>query len=159
MKNLFILLISSLTLFNSCSLIPEPEFKSVKEIKLLPTETKGVKIEAKTVYYNPGSFDITIKQLDLDVFLKGKKIGSVNQKIEAVMPSKKETIIPINLNIKQEVLMQQMIGSILDIFSAQKKITKFVFKGTSTASVFGISTQNPVEFETEVDLDILKFAK
>lgn len=151
-KPLLIVLLFSL---QACTYLPKPEFKRVEEVKIIPADNIGFKIEANTVYYNNAPIAVTIKQLDLDVFLKDKKVGVVSQNLEIELEPKKETILPIHLELNREILLTQVLSSVLDLFGSKKKTSKFTFKGSSTAIIFGIETKNPVEFETEVNLDIL----
>ena len=158
-KYLLILLIAFAFTISSCSYLPKPEFKRVGDVSLTPLDSLGYKIIANAIYYNPTPLTITFKKVNLDVYLNNKQVGTVNQNVSTELFPKQETIVPVELNLRQEVIMTQVLNSVLDIFSTKKKRSTFVFKGTSTTQILGFSSENPVEFKTDIDLNLLNLVK
>lgn len=150
MKFLKILSIITLCfLWANCSNVAQPEFKKIQDIKLDEIANKQAKVNAKAVFNNPNAFGLTVTRTALDVLLEQQKVGTINQKEAIEVPANSDFTIPIAANLDLGALNEDVLNSLLSIFT-NKKI-KLTFDGTVTIKAIGVEVGVPVNFVQEMD--------
>lgn len=115
MKQL-IILSTILFAFFSCSIKKKPEFLSVKNIKVLESNSKHITFTANALFKNPNLIGGKLITDEIKIFVNDKEMGTISTENFKV-PAKKEFSIPLKANILTKKLLNSstlsnLIGSI-----------------------------------------------
>jgi len=97
---IFVILSFSLT-FSQAKEKKEPAFIELKNSKIRSFSLKNVNIYTEAVFYNPYKVGVKLEEVLIDVFIGGKKMGTILNSEEGIKIKKKGTFeIPLLLNVK-----------------------------------------------------------
>jgi hypothetical protein len=103
-------------------------------------------LKANAVFFNPNKAHGKLKEINVEIFVNGKKTGHVDQKLHTVIPSQAEFIIPIEVKLAMKELgfMDTMIG----LLGGKKFDVKY--QGFLRLSYHGVPIKVPVDYKDEV---------
>ena len=144
---LTLLLISSLA---GCITYKEVQMIKVTDVGVKNFTTEGVEVEVAMQIKNPNNYKISIVDSDLDLFVKGNRIGTANIDNKVTLPKKSNQIhrFIIKSSLKDmgssaiPLLMGVLGGGTIDL----------QIKGDIKAKAKGISKKFPVDFKKKVKL-------
>src|SRR4051812_39730405 len=55
------------------------------------------KLKARATFFNPNDTRIKLKKIDIEIFVSGKKVGTVNQDLKLIIPPKDEFFVDIEV--------------------------------------------------------------
>ncbi len=147
MKKLIILVVSIIALSCQREYI-EPTFNGVSQIEF--DKLSGTKAHVKGIahFHNPNKQQLKLKKVDVDVLLKDKIIGNINQNIDIKIPSKSSFEIPLNANFNlsdiglMSGLLMFISGNDLDLD----------YKGEIIVSYYGVPQRIPIEYQASVNI-------
>jgi LEA14-like dessication related protein len=130
----------------------EVELVEVKQVVVKVFSMKEIRLVAYMQIHNPNNYKITITEADMELFVKGKKIG--NAKLD------KTIILPKNSNEVHEALVftplsemqSNAIPTLLGLIG-QPTVPVHV-KGYVKGKVKGVAKKIPVEFTDNVRLKL-----
>jgi LEA14-like dessication related protein len=105
-------------------------------------------LKANAILYNPNNIKIKLRKINVDVFVNGKKSGTVDQEPRMIIPAAAEFTVPleVKLNMKELGLLDTIFGMI-----GGKKM-KVHYKGSISVTYKGLPIRIPVDYESEVRL-------
>ena len=142
--------ISVLILITSCVPKDTVIFKDIKSIALDQTDLENAILNGEAVFYNPNSSRLRLREINVEVFVDGKKSAFVDQKLSALARPKSDFTVPlkINLSLKDFGLMDALSS----LFGGKKY--EIHFKGYLKAKVNGIPVRVPVDHKQEFKLKL-----
>ncbi|MDB5282604.1 MAG: hypothetical protein JWO06_1679, partial [Bacteroidota bacterium] len=94
-------------IFISSCKIAGPAFKTIQNVEFQGIGKKGLKLGTEAVFNNPNKLKFRITDIDLNVVLDNRLIGTLGEKTDILIKKKSDFILPVSFNIKPE-------GTILD---------------------------------------------
>ena len=103
-------------------------------------------LTANAIFYNPNNMRGKLKKIDIEIFVNGKKAGSVNQQLKTVIPSKSEFTVPIEvkLSLKEQGFMDTLLG----VIGGRKFEVRYT--GSLKLNYRGVPVRVPVDYKDEV---------
>lgn len=140
---LFSLLLLS-TLLTGCGPKEKIVLRQIKDVVV--DGTTDPMLKAKAIFYNPNNMRMKLKRINVDVYVNGKKVANVNQKLKTLIPAKGEFTIPleVKLAMKELGLMDTILG-----FLGGKKFN-VEYKGSIRVNYNGLPIRVPVHYKDEI---------
>jgi len=148
MKSVLTILTISLVVLCSCgtSNVQEPEYRDIRNIRLIslgPLEsTAGVDL----VYYNPNDFGVQVATARGDIYVDNNYFGKFELNDKVSVKKRSEFILPATVKV-------DMIGAVKNQRELYKKKEALVkIEGMATVKKAGFSKDVPIKFEQMEDL-------
>lgn len=122
--------------------------KDVKNVALDQTDLENAILNGEAVFYNPNSSRLRLREINVDVFVDGKKSAFVNQKLSALAKPKSDFTVPlkVNLSLKDFGLMD----ALMSLLGGKKY--EIHYKGYLKAKVNGVPIRVPVDHKEDFKL-------
>jgi LEA14-like dessication related protein len=147
---IFRLTIVSLFLFALEGCKPKEDVVLRKITNIVLDVTTEPVLQANAVLYNPNNMRMTIKRLDIEIFVDGKKAAVIDQKLKTRVPAKSEFTVPLEarLNLKE-------LGFLDTVFAVLGgKKMKIRYKGAIRFTYKGVPIRVPVDYQDEIRVRI-----
>jgi LEA14-like dessication related protein len=140
------LFFACLLLFNSCRPKEDVVLRNVRDIVVDADDEPT--LQALAVLYNPNNIRMTLRKIDIEVFVDGKKAALINQELKLKVPAQAEFTVPLEakLNMKELGLLDTILGML-----GGRKL-KVQYKGSISISYKGIPVKVPIDHKSEVRL-------
>lgn len=140
-----ILLVIGLLLFNGCK-GPEEDIV-LRQIRNVNVDASAdPMLKANAIFYNPNKLRGKLKKIDIEIFVNGKKAGSVNQHLKTVIPSRGEFTVPIE--VKLSLKEQGFLDTVLGLIGGRKFEVRY--SGSLKLNYRGFPVHVPVDYKDEV---------
>lgn len=80
--------------------------ENVKFRSLVFSGPAAISLTGDAVFNNPNAIGATVTEVDLDVFINGKKASHVHQNMSVDVPAKAEFRLPLKMDISLKNLME-----------------------------------------------------
>ena len=136
----------------SCTTNKSPEFKTIKNVKLVNYSITTITVASELVFYNPNSIGGKLELTDLKIYSDDMLI-SESKSLDFKAPAKKEFTIPLTTEIRTNNIIKSPSDLMALAMNAtlDKKIPLH-YKGTIVYKLAGLSYDYPIDYETEVSL-------
>jgi len=138
----------SLLLVTSCVPKEEVVLRSIKNEKLEVDEKGDQLFKADAIFYNPNNVKMKLKEINIEVFVNGKKAAHTDQKFNSKIPAKSEFTVPLEVHLSLKEL--GLLDTILSFLGGKKY--EIQFKGYLRIRVHGITIKVPVDQKEELKL-------
>lgn len=120
--------------------------KNVRDVVVDATSDPTLK--ANAIFFNPNNIKGKLKNIDVEIFLNGKKAANVKQDFNTVIPANSEFTVPlvVNLNIKELGFMDTILGMV-----GGKKY-EVRYEGSIKLNYRGIPVKVPVKYKDDIRL-------
>ncbi|MCA6078577.1 LEA type 2 family protein [Fulvivirga sedimenti] len=148
MKNflLVIILISGLA---SCKGPEEaPEFKYVENVRVTNVTDKEAYLNADAVFYNPNEQGMTLRGIDVDLFIEGREVGRIEQSNKIKIPASSDFKIPLDATFR--IGDVGVLNTVLGMLGGKKLSVRYM--GYIKVTMNGLPVRVPVDYESEVRL-------
>ena len=125
-----------------------PEFRSVENLRLTEVDGNTARLKGDAVFYNPNDEKMTLRSVDVDIWLEGKEIGKVTQNEKIKIPPSDEFTVPLDAEVKIEDM--GIVSTILSVLGGKKM--KVRYEGHIKATMKGLPIKVPVAYDGEVRL-------
>lgn len=143
-------LMSILLLTVGCSTPEQPEFVRIKNLKVQEFTEEDINLTGAAVLFNPNSYSITVKEIDVFVRVNDQAVGKVNQVGEVKVPANSEFEIPLNVRFApQEVFDNLLSGLISYIMKGEFEVH---YKGFIRIKVSGWVFKVPLDHTASVKI-------
>ena len=149
MKIVISTLLLGLVLLTSCGTanIREPEYRDIREIKVIEIgllqSTAGIDL----VYYNPNNFGVQLSEARGDVYIDNEYFGRFNLDEKVHVRKRSEFIVPA-------IIKLDMIGAIKNQREILKKKEVLVrIDGLARVKKAGVSRDLPIKFEAMQNIE------
>lgn len=142
-------IIISLAILASCKRPDKlPEFKKVDGIRVAKVTGKEATLKGDAYFYNPNDVKMTLRKVNIDVSLEGKKIGTINHTTKTKVPALSDFKVPVDANF--DLSEVGLLKSILNVLGGKKM--KAHYTGFIKLTVHGVPIRVPVDYEEDVKL-------
>jgi LEA14-like dessication related protein len=141
---LFLLLVLSGLLFQCQKPDEDIVLRRIKDVVV--DATTDPMLKANAVFYNPNKVRGRIKKVKVDIYVNGKKAGSVDQNFKLVVPSQAEFTVPIEVKLAMKEL--GFMDTVLGLIGGKKYEVRY--EGFLKLSYHGIPIKVPVDYKDEV---------
>lgn len=140
-----VLLVIGLLLLNGCKR-PEEDIV-LRQISSVNVDASAdPMLKANAIFYNPNNMRGKLKKIDIEIFVNGKKAGSVNQHLKTVIPARGEFSVPIE--VKLSLKEQGFLDTVLGLIGGKKFEVRY--KGSLKLSYRGFPVNVPVDYKDDV---------
>ena len=145
-----LIIVSALVLIwmGSCKKSYEPPvFKDIENVQLSKVKDGIVNMKANAILYNPNDVKVKLKGIDIEVFIKEKKVATMRENYSLKVLPLSEFSLPMNigLNIAELGLMNSILGFI------QGKKFNAHYVGKAKVIVHGVPVSISIDYH-----DVLK---
>lgn len=105
-------------------------------------------LKANAVFFNPNNVRGKIKKIQVDIFVNGKKAGSVDQDFKLLIPAKAEFTVP--LEVKLAVKELGFFDTVLGMLGGKKFEVRYA--GFLKLNYRGIPIKVPVDYKDDVKI-------
>lgn len=148
LKNTIVLL-SIFSLFG-CMEYKEVELVEVKQVAVRVFSMKEIRLVVYMQIHNPNNYKIAITEADMELFVKGKKIGNAKLDNTIVLPKNSNEVYEALVFTPMNEMQTNAIPIILSVIG-QSTVPVHV-KGYVKGKVKGVAKKIPVEFTDNVRL-------
>jgi len=127
-----------------CKPKEDVQLRSIKDI-IVDATTEPL-LRANALLYNPNNIRMTVKKIDMEVFVDGKKAAVIDQQLKIKVPARAEFTVPleVKLNMKEIGLLDAVFAVI-----GGKKF-QIHYKGTIRLQYKGVPFSVPVDYKEEI---------
>lgn len=120
--------------------------KNIKDVVV--DATSDPKLKANAIFFNPNNVGGKLKNIDVEIFVNGKKSANVKQDFNMKIPANAEFSIPlvVNLNMKELGFMDTLLGMV----GGKKFEVKYV--GSIKLNYRGVPIKVPVDYTDNIKL-------
>ena len=132
-----------------CKINQTPQFVNINNVSISDLSLSAFKINSKANFVNPNDIGLTLKNVELSLFVNGKPIGSVNQVKSTKIKARSEFAIPLQINVAQANLLNA-VGGLGGAFGAMfGKEFDIEYRGKIKLSKFWIPFTIPINYKTK----------
>jgi len=135
---------------SSCLEYKEVEVIKIVEISVKEISVKGVDVEVAMQVKNPNNYNISIVDSDLNLLIKGKKMGSATIKEKVTLKKKSTAVYRFTLQSSFKDLSLSSLPVLMSIMGQNSMEVQIV--GDIKAQAKGISKRVPIDFTEKVKL-------
>ena len=130
---------------SGCVPMEQVILRSVNIIQVEPGDNGEALLKADAIFYNPNVSRMRLKEIDIDIFVDGKKAGKVDQKFSSLIKAKSEFAVPleVQLNLKEIGLLD----TILSFLGGKEHDIQFT--GFIKMKVNGFPVKAPINYKEE----------
>jgi LEA14-like dessication related protein len=131
----------------SCQLPKEKiQLKNIRDVVVDASSDPTLK--ANAIFFNPNQVKGKLKNIDVDIFVNGKKAAKVKQDYNMLIPANSEFTVPlvVNLNMKELGFMDTLLGMV-----GGKKF-EVRYEGAIKLNYRGIPVRVPIKYKDDVKL-------
>ena len=152
MKKLILMLAPAIILLVSCKSgnIKEPEYRDIRNIRLMDVGILQTTAGLDLVYYNPNNFGVQLSEARGDVYIDDMYFGRFGIQDKVAVHKHDEFIVPA-------VIKMDNIGAIKnhrDIWKKKKAVIRI--EGFATIRKAGFNKQVPIKYEGTQDIERLR---
>jgi LEA14-like dessication related protein len=122
------------------------ELKRIKDVVV--DATTDPLLKANAVFFNPNNVRGKIKKIKVDIFVNGKKAGSVDQDLKLSVPAQAEFTVPIEVKLAIKEL--GFMDTVLGMLGGKKFDVRY--EGFLKLNYHGIPIKVPVNYSDEVKI-------
>ena len=142
--NIFYFLL--LLLVTACVPKEEVVLRSIKNEKLETSADGDQVLKADAIFYNPNNVRMKLKEINIEVFVNGKKSAHSDQKFNSLIKAKSEFTVPLEIKLSLKDL--GLLDTILAFLGGKKY--EIQFKGHLRIKVNGFTFKVPVDHKEEL---------
>ena len=142
--NIFYFLL--LLLVTACVPKEEVVLRSIKNEKLETSADGDQVLKADAIFYNPNNVRMKLKEINIEVFVNGKKSAHSDQKFNSLIKAKSEFTVPLEIKLSLKDL--GLLDTILAFLGGKKY--EIQFKGHLRIKVNGFAFKVPVDHKEEL---------
>jgi LEA14-like dessication related protein len=143
MKPILSILIMALIILSSCGTnnVKEPEYRDIRNIRLINLGPLQSTAAVDLVYYNPNSFGVQVTAARGDIYIDSSYFGQFELDEKVQVKKRSEFILPATVKV-------DMIGVIKNQGELYKKKEALVkIQGTAMVKKSGFSKEIPISYE------------
>jgi hypothetical protein len=125
------------------------DFEEVKLLKIrdvLVDGTTDPKLKGTAVFYNPNNEKGKLKRINVDIFVNGKKAGTIDQHLKTLIPAKGEFSVPLEVNLNMKEL--GFLDTLLGVLGGKKFDVRY--EGFLRVNYHGIPIRVPIKYQDTI---------
>lgn len=132
----------------SCAPKEKVELRRIKDI-IVDVNTDPL-LRANAVLYNPNKISMTLRKIDMEVFVDGKKAALIDQKLKTKVPARAEFIVPLEVKLNLKEL--GFFDTLRAVLGGKKM--KVRYTGSIRFTYKGVPVTIPVDYQDEIRVRI-----
>lgn len=147
LRQLFTLYIPLIFLSTACAPPQALQYHQVKHFRITHLDLSQPEVGLDIQFYNPNSFNMELKDADIDVFVNNTYLGKARMLQHAAVPALDTFLLPVGLSAD----LKQLLPNALQLLSNQEvevRISGFVSAGR------GLFVKVPVNYTGKQKLNI-----
>ena len=120
------------------------ELRTIKDVVVDATSDPTLK--ANAVFYNPNKMRGKLKNIDVEIFVNGKKAANVKQSYNEKIPAQSEFTIPLKVNLAMKEL--GTLETLWGVLGGKKFEVRY--KGSVRLSYKGVPFSVPVDYKDDI---------
>ena len=141
--------ISLVVLLTSCgtSRVLEPEYRDIREVRLVDVGLLQSTAGLDLVYYNPNSFGVTLSEARGDVYIDNHWFGRFDLGEKVIVKKRSEFTVPALIKV-------DMIGAVKNYQEIWKKKEALIrIEGVAKVKKAGLSKEIPIKYESMQNIE------
>lgn len=136
----------AILLAGSCKPKEDVQLRKIKDIVV--DATSDPLLRANALLYNPNSIRMTVKKIDMEIFVDGKKAAVIDQKLKIKVPAKAEFTVPLEVKLNLKEL--GFLDTVLSMIGGKRM--KIQYKGSIRLQYGGVPFTVPVDYKDEIQI-------
>jgi LEA14-like dessication related protein len=120
--------------------------KLVKIKDVLVDGTSDPKLKGTAIFFNPNDKKGKLKRVNVDIYVDGKKAGTIDQHLKTVIPAKAEFSVPLEVNLHMKEL--GFLDTLLGVLGGKKFEVRY--EGSLKLTYHGIPIKVPIKYKDEI---------
>jgi LEA14-like dessication related protein len=144
-----IVALGSVVLLASCasSNVQEPEYRDIRNIRLVDLGVLQSTAGIDLIYYNPNNFGVTLSEARVDVYIDNEYLGRFSLAEKVQVGKRSEFVVPATIKV-------DMIGAVKNHRDIYKKKEAMVrIEGMARVKKSGISRDVPIRYQSMQNLE------
>jgi LEA14-like dessication related protein len=131
--------------FQSCQK-PDQDIvlKQVKDV--VADATSEPTLRAEAIFFNPNKISGKLKNIDVEIFVNGKKAGKVDKAYKIKIPANGEFSVPLEVKLNMKEL--GTLDTILGMIGGKKFDIKYV--GKLNLTYHGLPVRVPIDYKSQI---------
>lgn len=131
----------------SCKPKEEVVLRKIKDISVDVSGSTPM-LRANAVLYNPNAMKLTVKGINLEVFVEGKKAALIDQKLKIRVPAQAEFTIPLEVQLNLKEL--GFLDTVFSLIGGKKMAIQY--KGSIRLQKGGIPFNASVNYKDDIKI-------
>jgi LEA14-like dessication related protein len=145
-----VLVFFALVVLSSCVPRDSIVLRDIKNLKLDQTDLENAILDGEAVFYNPNNSRMRLREINITVFVDGKKSAYVDQKLSALARAKSEFTVPVKVQLSLKEL--GLMNTIMSLFGGKKY--ELHYKGYLKVKVNGLPLRIPIDHKEDFKLKL-----
>lgn len=133
-------------LLGSCKPKEDVQLRKIKDIVV--DATTDPLLRANALLYNPNNIRMTVKKIDMEIFVDGKKAAVIDQRLKIKVPAKAEFTVPLEVKLNLKEL--GFLDTVLSMIGGKRM--KIQYKGSIRLQYGGVPFTVPVDYKDEIQI-------
>jgi LEA14-like dessication related protein len=133
-----------LVVLSACRPKQEVELRKITNIEV--DATTEPMLRANALLYNPNNIRMTLKRIDMDVYVDDKKAALIHQQLKTKIPAQAEFTVPLEVKLNLKEL--GFLDTVFAVLGGKKM--KIRYKGSLRLTYKGIPITVPVDYTDEI---------
>lgn len=125
-------------------------FKNIREITVEPGPQGDPLVRGLALFHNPNRVRMSLREINLEVFVDGKKAAHVQQRPKIRIPARGDFSVPIEMQLSLKEL--GLLNTLRNLLGGKKYSLRYV--GYLRVRVHGVVVKVPVDYQDELRLKI-----
>ena len=150
--NRWILLLGVCMMAVACQAPEAPDFQGIKNMKVDVQGLSGARINGDAVFFNPNDRKITLKNVDVEISVEGKKVKDIAREFDITAEPNSEVTVPIDVTLTLQDLNMNLLSTAMSMLNGEEK--KVRYKGKARVKMYGFSFNVPFDYEDDVTISL-----
>ena len=107
-------------------------------------------LKAKAIFYNPNNSRMKLKEINVEIFVNGKKSAHADQHLNSIIPAKAQFSVPLEVQLSLKEF--GLFDTVMSLLGGKQYEIHYV--GYIRVRVHGITVRVPINFKDQVKLKI-----
>ena len=139
-----------IVMISSCVPKEQLVLRGIEDI-LVETGADGASmLKAQAVFYNPNNTRMKLQEINVEVFVNGKKSARADQKLNSIVPAKAQFSIPLEVRLSLKEF--GLFDTVMSLLGGKKY--EILYLGYVRVRVHGFSIKVPISYKDQIKLKI-----
>ncbi|MEQ9442351.1 MAG: LEA type 2 family protein [Cyclobacteriaceae bacterium] len=136
----------------ACKAPEAPDFQGIRNMKVDVEGLSGARINGDAVFFNPNDRKITLKNVDVEISVEGKKVKDIAREFDIIAEPNSEVTVPIDVTLTLQDLNMNLLSTAMSMLNGEEK--KVRYKGKARVKMYGFSFNVPFDYEDDVTISL-----
>ena len=127
-----------------CKSPEAPEFRTISNLSVDLESLSQARLKADAIFYNPNKHPVTLKDVDLGLWIDGSKVAAIQKEYNMPIPRQTDFSVPIEILLNFSDLRLSIFDTALGVMGNQGKAVHY--KGRVRLRSYGVVFSVPVDY-------------